>query len=202
MYEWCNTPIKIEKRETEQPINTLTVQLHVRRAKSYFWLDYVGRSYIEIMGQNGYTRYTQFPDVEGETWEEVMMPYFYFNGGSTNLNHFLYDQHLRSTHRKAWGRPRRKGLIRGKDIDLSGWSSLSQAQNYAAFIECTELQNPRIVNTFNPQEIEADKDFKGKFMLDENEIKVKWLEPDRIETVQDLLDQLLVTGILKNKKDR
>jgi hypothetical protein len=143
-FEWCNTPLKIEMRDKHQNINTNRYKLKVRGAKTYFFIGKEGRSYVDITGQNNYTRFTQYPEVKGETtWEEKMIPYFYAKTGSCNLNYFIYDQKRNADQRKSAGRPAEKGLIRGDGVDFSGWATLTQANNLSANLDCTEQYNSR-----------------------------------------------------------
>lgn len=125
-----NTALKIDKIG-EKFINSLTIDIQVDGFKTYFFLRGVHRSYINIWGQNRDNRMTnwvKWSEVEKSgnngierTFEEILIPYFYADDiQKTKINYWIYDRHSHECGRSQYG-----GFMRGVDIDVSGWQTLS-----------------------------------------------------------------------------
>ena len=156
-YYWVNTALKIDKKFTEEhPINSIDAILTVNAAKTFFFLRGVGRSKIEILGQNRNTRQCTYPLQDGNipTWEEIMLPYYFVDKcEKSNISWFMWD-------RKATGRSEHGGFVRGNGLDWTGWGTLSSAKNIDAYYqEGLNVSGPHVVNTSSNQEIGGLKSF-------------------------------------------
>ena len=220
-YSWVNTALKVDKvlPDGEMPINSMNVELKVDYPKTFFFLRGIGRSKIQILGQNGYTRHCTYPLTEKDgnvpTWEEIIIPYYFIDKCSANnIGWFAWD-------RAATGRSEYGGFVRGDNLDWTGWGTLSKSTNIDAYYqEGLQTSGPHVVNTGYNQEIYGKKAFNNIEVMRYGEINVVdgaelkvgntgelWVGDSRIRPraanptdLDGLLNQLDKAGIIRKKE--